>query len=107
MSNLKSVNENNFKQEVINTQIPVLVDFYATWCGPCKMLAPILDKVAEKLEHKIKIVKLDTDEASKIAAEYQISGVPCLILFKNGQEVKRIIGLQAEHVLVAQLESHI
>jgi thioredoxin 1 len=107
MANVAEVNDTNFNQEVLQAQIPVLVDFFADWCGPCKMMGPILEKVKDRLENKVKIVKLNTEVSPNTAGEYQISSIPCLILFKNGQEHKRIVGVQAENTLVTQVESAI
>ena len=107
MANVTEVNDTNFNQEVLQAQIPVLVDFYADWCGPCKMMGPILEKVKDRLDGKVKIVKLNTDQAPNTAGEYQITGIPCLLLFKNGQEIKRIVGVQAKDALVTQVEGAI
>ncbi|MBA3063666.1 MAG: thioredoxin, partial [Atribacteria sp.] len=93
MENSKSleveVNGNNFQQEVLESSIPVLVDFWASWCMPCRMLAPIIEKLAEENQGKLKVCKLNTDENQNIAAQYGIQGIPTLIVFKEGQEVSR------------------
>lgn len=97
------VTEDNFEQEVLQSQIPVLADFNATWCGPCKMLKPVLEELAEERED-CRIVSIDTDEAPELAMEYEIFGVPCVVLFKDGAERKRIVGLQPKEEFVRLLE---
>ena len=86
-------NSNNFKKEVLESLNPVLVDFNATWCGPCRMLGPILESIAKETD-KVKIVSIDVDENEELAASYGISSIPCLILFKDGIEVDRAVGFR-------------
>lgn len=86
------IEEQNFDQEI--AEGAVLVDFYADWCGPCKMLTPVLEKVAEEVQGQVKIIKIDIDKAQGIAGRFQISAIPTLILFKNGQEANRLTGLR-------------
>ena len=85
--------EQNFEQEVLKSDIPVLVDFWATWCGPCRMLAPTIAKIAEEQEGKIKVGKIDVDEEPELAAKYGIASIPTLIVFKNGEVAKTSIGV--------------
>lgn len=90
---IQMITENDFKEIVLDSNIPVLVDFYAVWCGPCKMISPILEKLQKEYENKIKIVKIDIDSYHNLAETYKIHSIPNMILFKNGVEVDRIIGV--------------
>ena len=87
------VTKDNFKEIVLKSNVPVLVDFNANWCGPCQMFKPILEEIAESSE-QIKIVSVNIDEADELALEYRVSSIPCLVLFKDGVEVNRSIGLK-------------
>lgn len=107
MSALADVSQMSFSNEVLGSDKPVLVDFWAAWCGPCKMLAPVVEKVATAHDGKAKFVKLNTDENPSIAAEYQVSGIPCLILFKGGKPVDRIVGYVSESTISSMLSKHI
>lgn len=91
MDNLK-ISADNFKAEVLESNKPVLVDFYADWCGPCKMLSPIVEAVAKETEN-IKFVKINVDEAQELAMQYNIMSIPTLVLIKDGQEMNRKVGL--------------
>ncbi|MGN1473092.1 MAG: thioredoxin [Eubacteriales bacterium] len=88
------LNEENFDKEVLYSELPVLVDFFATWCGPCRMLAPIIEELAEEQEGKVKVCKLNVDDASGIAARYGISSIPTLILFRNGEIAASSLGFK-------------
>ena len=90
--NIMKVWDWNFEQEVLNSNIPVLVDFYAVWCGPCKMLSPIVDEVAKENDD-IKVVKVNVDESQNTAIKYQVMSIPTLVVIKNGNEVNRSVGL--------------
>ena len=86
------VNSQNFEEEVIKSEKPVLIDFYADWCGPCKMLSPIIDEIAEE-NSDIKVVKVNVDDSRDLAMKYQVMSIPTLVVIKNGEEVNRSVGL--------------
>ena len=94
----------NFKDEVINADLPVLVDFYADWCGPCKMIAPIVTQLATELEGKVKIGKLDVDANGATAQNYRVMSIPTLLIFKGGEVVDTIVGAVPKNQLEAKLE---
>ena len=87
------LNTGNFETEVLKSELPVLVDFWATWCGPCRMLAPTISKIAEEYEGRVKVCKLDVDEEPAIAQKYGISSIPTLMVFKNGSVVQSMVGV--------------
>ena len=89
----------NFDADVLGSEIPVVVDFFATWCGPCRMMAPVIEELAEEYDGKVKIGKLDVDENSDIAARYGVMSIPTIILFKDGEIFSKSVGLQDKEVL--------
>ena len=93
--------ESNFREEVLNSEIPVLVDFWATWCGPCRMLAPTIAKIAEEQEGKIKVGKIDVDEQPGLAARFGIASIPTLMVFRGGAVVKASVGVQPKAAIEA------
>ncbi|MBL7150473.1 thioredoxin [Candidatus Microgenomates bacterium] len=93
----------NFEKEVLENKIPVLVDFYSSWCPPCKMLAPIIEELAKELKGEIKVGKLNIDQAREIAGKYGVMSIPTLILFKNGKEEKRIVGLRSKEEILKEI----
>jgi len=102
-----TVSNNSFTTDVLQSKQPVLVDFWATWCQPCLAIAPLVKKLASTYQGRLKVAKVDTDENVDLAARYDVTGIPCLILFKNGEPVDRIVGYVPEKTLVAMVEKHL
>lgn len=100
---IMDLNEGNFDKEVVKSGIPVLVDFWAPWCGPCRMVGPIVEDLARDNEGRLQVLKLNVDENQVLAGRFNVRSIPTLVLFKDGQEVKRIIGAQGK----AQLQKAI
>jgi thioredoxin 1 len=101
---LSEVNDSNFQAEVIESDKPVLVDFWAPWCGPCRVVAPVLEEIAAERPDDLRIVKLNTDENQQTAAAFQVLSIPTMILFKGGQPVKTVIGAYPKQKLEKELE---
>lgn len=104
MSEAINVGEQTFDKVVLQSEIPVLVDFWAAWCGPCRMVAPVLDEIAKEHEGKIRIVKVNVDEEPTLAAQYRITSIPAMKVFKGGEEVRELIGAMPKQQIEAQLE---
>ena len=100
---LEHLNEQNFDEKISNTSKTVLVDFFATWCGPCKMLAPTLEQVKDEVGDKVEVYKVDIDECMDIAKKFGIMSVPTMIIFKDGQEVNRLVGLRSKAFILEAL----
>src|SRR5882724_10134128 len=103
-SNIVTLTDSNFDQEVLKSPVPVLVDFWAEWCGPCKMVAPILDELATEYDQKIKIGKVDIDQFQGLAAQYGIRAIPTLLIFSGGQVSDQIVGLRSKRDFKAKLD---
>lgn len=105
MAAVMEVNSANFRREVLESDLPVMVDFWAEWCVPCRMIAPIVERLAERYAGRLKVAKLDVDKNQDLAIEYQVMSIPTLLFFKNGQEVDRLIGAVGEQVIVQKIEA--
>jgi thioredoxin 1 len=104
---IPSVTDRTFEAEVLQSQVPVLIDFTATWCGPCKALKPIIEKVAQSHAGRLKVLQLDIDDSPDTPSRFNIRGVPTVIMFKDGKEVARQVGLAPEAKLVALVSPHL
>ncbi|MDO4434922.1 MAG: thioredoxin [Cardiobacteriaceae bacterium] len=107
MSKTLSVSQADFERVVLQAEQPVLVDFWAEWCGPCRMLAPTLDEVAQSLEGKALVVKINVDENGELASQFGIRSIPNLLLFKNGKVVDTTVGLQSKSALINFISAHL
>ncbi len=106
-SSAAPVTDSSFTQDVIESEIPVLVDFWAPWCGPCRMVAPVVDEIAEQYEGQVKVVKLNTDENPQVASQYGIRSIPTLMIFKGGQRVDMVVGAVPKTTLANTLEKYL
>lgn len=102
--NIVYLTETNFSEEVTNSPVPVLVDFWAEWCGPCKMIAPLLDELASEYDGKVKVAKVNIDEQQNLASQHGIRAVPTLLLFKGGEVADQIVGVKSKRDLKASLD---
>ncbi len=101
------VNDENFEEEVLNSDMPVLVDFWAPWCGPCNMVAPIVEQIAKEYEGKLKVCKINVDEAPHTSATYEIRSIPTIGIFKDGQMAGSVIGAVPKDVLIEKIAPHV
>lgn len=107
MSAAAQVTDASFKDEVLDSELPVLVDFWAPWCGPCRMVAPVVDEIAEQYAGQVKVVKVNTDENPSVASQYGIRSIPTLMVFKGGQRVDMVVGAVPKTTLATTLEKYL
>jgi thioredoxin 1 len=106
MSSALPVGDANFQSEVLDSELPVLVDFWAPWCGPCRMVAPVVEEIAEQYNGKLKVVKVNTDENPQVASQYGIRSIPTLMVFKGGSKVDMVVGAVPKTTLATTLEKY-
>ncbi|MFN6396088.1 MAG: thioredoxin [Aphanizomenon sp.] len=107
MSAAAPVTDSTFKAEVLDSDVPVLVDFWAPWCGPCRMVGPVVDEIADQYGEKLKVVKVNTDENPQIASQYGIRSIPTLMIFKDGQKVDMVVGAVPKTTLSTTVEKYL
>ena len=107
MGNAVAVTDQSFQTEVLDSATPVLVDFWAEWCGPCRAIAPMVEELAVEFQGKLKVVKIDVDESTDVAARYRIQSIPTLMVFKGGEEVERVIGAVPKPMLQQRITKHL
>lgn len=98
-----SLNEKNFDEEVLKSDKPVLIDFWASWCGPCKMMSPVIDAIAEEMGEKVKVCKINIDEEQNLAVKYNVMSIPTFIVIKDGKEVSRSVGVQDKAEIIGMI----
>lgn len=107
MSNVIEISDNEFETEILKSDIPVVVDFWATWCGPCRKLSPVIDEIADEYAGKVKFAKVNVEQSIETAKNYSISGIPCLLIFKQGESVERMTGLMPKSTIISNIEKHL
>lgn len=100
----KKVNKNNFREEIIDSDTPVIIDFWASWCAPCQMMGPVFEELSQEYEGKLKFVKISTEEDPELANAFQIQGIPCLVITKSGKEIGRITGFAPKGMLKQRID---
>lgn len=101
--NITELNNENFKNEVLESEVPVLIDFWANWCGPCRMMSPVIDKIAEEMKEKVKVCKVNVDNNQELAEKYEVMSIPTFIVIKNGVETARTIGVQSKDDIIKNI----
>lgn len=107
MSDLQQVTDDSFEQDILKSDIPVLVDFWAPWCGPCRMIGPIVEELSTEYDGKIKVMKMNVDENKSTPSKYGIRGIPTVILFKNGEVAEQVVGAVPKKKLTTMIDSHL
>jgi len=107
MSDLQKITDANFDEEVLKSDLPVLIDFWAPWCGPCKMIGPIVEEIATDYEGKVKVAKMNVDENQNTPTKFGIRGIPTVILFKNGELAEQVVGAVPKAKLTGMIDSHL
>ncbi len=107
MADVLEITDESFEKEVEKEEMLTLVDFWATWCGPCRKLSPVIDELAKEFDNKVKFVKIKADENIQTAQKYSISGVPCLLVFKNGEPVERMVNIVPKNTIINNLNKHL
>ena len=103
----KLVTSDNFEQEVLESNLPVLIDVFAPWCGPCNIIAPIIEEIAEEYQGKVKVGKLNVDEAPEVSSQYNVMSIPTLMIFKNGKTVEEMVGIAPKEYIEEKIDKHI
>lgn len=99
-----NLNEKNFEEEVLNSEKPVLIDFWASWCGPCRMMLPVIDQIAEEMQDEVKVCKINIDEEKKLAEKYNVMSIPTFVVIKDGNEVGRSVGVQDKAEIINMIK---
>lgn len=107
MSNVIEINDNDFEAEVLRCDMPVVVDFWATWCGPCRKLSPVIDEISDEYAGKVKFAKLNVEQSVETAKNYSVSGIPCLLIFKEGKSVERLTGIMPKSAIISNIEKYL
>ncbi|HEY3215828.1 MAG TPA: thioredoxin [Candidatus Eisenbacteria bacterium] len=107
MGNAVAVTDQSFDQEVLQSPVPVLVDFWAAWCGPCKAIAPAVDQIAADYNSRLKVVKLDVDQNIEVSTRFEVLSIPTLLLFKNGQVVEKLVGAYPKAAMISKITPHL